>query len=788
MYPPDLIQPDPALDAAQLDLTQSEGYDQPDLGEEPESSPLSASFLQFSDIERRRLLDRINMDWSADWHDHDQRIQKFVRFTNLWRSTVAGPSDHSNYAVPLIEWNIMAKLANIADSLFGDDAEIIADPVGPSDQEVASKVGLYMTWLIFSAMKIKSNLITFLFRMLMYGRAFCYIPYCQKTYKDAEGETHIDYEGPEFIPLWADDFVTPAEQTTNLHEFSHVFRRYRETPDDLLRGEFESRYEPGSITGQLHWARIFSSASHDEGRSPGSASSRSTLNPIKSTNDYIEGVTYAGQSARGTLEVREWYGRWRMLGPEMDGDVDNWSVREKEETDVLVRVLAETDQIISIQRLVDLWPGIMNRRPFDELPLMDTGEYWCKGYPEMLMTSARELTVNNNLRTDAGEVTVGPPLAVKRGEGLQFKQARWTPKMVIELDDPSNDARMLNFTTNLQYTTLQEQAILSYVERQTGISDQTLGRAIDRPNAPRTARGQIALMGKGDIRLNLDNITLREHLSRIVQRIWLIDSAYSPESVFFRVTEEKARGQFGSKSGFAEMTAQERGGRFDFQIKFATNSMSREAEKEKALLLSQVMLATPLIATNPQAQWHVLDRLSKKMGVSDFKTIVPEPPPLDIPMNADEEWVRALEGQEIHVHPLDHDDLHIEKHKIQVSEQLQSAMPDKPATTKMLMHIIEHEVQKQKKLIAAQQVAAQQAAMGLLANEMGVDPMEFMNQSGLAPIGAQPGQAAPAGALGQSAAQLPNPGSTGLPGSGQGMGETNMVSGIMSGAPDTSNY
>jgi len=753
MYP--ITQP-PNGQPEQLPPDPSTYADSPGLPDEQsgESPPLSATFLQLSNIERRRLADQIDSDFTSAIADHRGRMNRFAHFYNLWRTPVGGPDGaigKPNFKVPLIEWTILAKLANVVDSLFGDDAEIVADPVGPTDQETAPKVGLYMTWLVMSAMKIKSPLITLLFRCLLFGRAFVKIPYCQKTYEDASGNAQVDYEGPDFIPLYPDDLIVPAEEVTSLHEFSFVIHRYRATPDDLLRDELAGKYRPGSISDPINWARIYKAASSHEGRH-GSQDAQ----PVRTANDGIEGITYGGQSARNTVEVQEWYGNWRMLKAgntnavadgQQDGylyngedvGLEDWDKREMKETPLVVRRITETGETISEQRLADLYPGMKDRRPLDEIAYSDTGEYWCKGYPEMLVDTAYELTVNNNLRTEGGEGSVGPVLGVKRGEGYQFKQARWTPKMVIELDNPATDARMLDFRTDLQYTTVQEQALMSYAERVTGVSDQTLGRAIDRPNAPRTARGQIALMSKGDVRLNLDNVTLREHLSRILQRIWLIDSSYAPESVFFRVTEEKANGLFATSKGFGEMTAEERGGRYDFQLKFATSSMSREAEKEKATILTQTALMTPLVQTNPQAQWHVLNDFYKAMGRDNFKMIVPEPPPIDIPMNPDEEWTRILQGEEVHVHALDQDDLHIAKHQVQLGEAVASREPDPSANKALGQHIIEHIQQKQKKIAAAMQVAMRQAAIATVANHLGVDPAELTGQASMAPMGGQNG-------------------------------------------------
>ena len=48
---------------------------------------------------------------------------------------------------------------------------------------------------------------------------------------------------------------------------------------------------------------------------------------------------------------------------------------------------------------------------------------------------------------------------------------------------------------------------------------------------------------------------------------------FAPEAEFFRVTEEDADGLFDVKDGGAWMTSEERGGRYDFDIRFATNAL-----------------------------------------------------------------------------------------------------------------------------------------------------------------------------------------------------------------------
>ena len=61
-----------------------------------------------------------------------------------WRAAVVVPAQGeetaSNLPVPAIRWNLFTKWAKEMDALFGDDAEIVAVPVGPSDYRKDKKI------------------------------------------------------------------------------------------------------------------------------------------------------------------------------------------------------------------------------------------------------------------------------------------------------------------------------------------------------------------------------------------------------------------------------------------------------------------------------------------------------------------------------------------------------------------------------------------------------------------------------------------------------------------------
>jgi hypothetical protein len=291
---------------------------------------------------------------------------------------------------------------------------------------------------------------------------------------------------------------------------------------------------------------------------------------------------------------------------------------------------------------------------------------------------------------------------------------------------------------DLQYPIVKEQGLVSYAERVTGRTDFSMGRSSDRPNAPRTARGTLALLEQGNIRANLDALVLREDMSQVLGHFWELEQQFPiSQRTFFRVTEEEAGGLFPISKGGAYIEPDEMGGRYDFDLKFATSVWGKEAERERQLGLYQLDLQNPLIVQNPRALWMITQRVHKAMGDDNFADLVEEPPDLGRPRSPREEWTLARQGEEIMVHPDDHDELHIRQHIGQVQEETAAGgRADASAARAMIEHIQAHRAQEaQKRLMQALtnqlvNTMASNAATGQ-GLQIGGTPMNLQRLQGL---------------------------------------------------------
>lgn len=664
--------------------------------------------IKLPEAEANRLVLRVADDYLAAIREHGERMEKFRRYFQSFRNRTdppaAGDEQKSNFRVPVIQWNVFTEWARQNGALFGDDAQIIAKPVGPNDEALVPKIGSYMTWRMFNSMRMVNPLSMFIFRKIIFGKSFAYRPWVKKSFetlapakKGQQIQSKVYYEGPDFQPLWPDDLIVPAEDVDNIQEFSFVIRKYRATPDQLLRGD-------GTLYQGIRerFSKIVDAGRRQQREPMGEE--------IKAEKDLDEAVLFShSQSAADSLVVHEWYGRWRpLLKGQTDADPFDFDRRSMYEQDLVVRTLPDLDNmLIGCQDLLALYPKMRNRRPFSEASSYKDGTYWPMGLGELLENIEQEASANHNLFTDAQQLTVWPLIFFSPSSGWDPKAQPYGPGMTIPSEHPEK-VNVVKVQADLQSCIVKEQTVLAYGERVTGNSDQAMGRAIDRPNAPRTATGQMALIQQGNVRADLDMRFLREDVGAIARDIWDLDQQFCTEDVFFRVTGEDADGLFDTKRGGAFMTPSERGGTYDFDIEFATNVWSREAEKQRELQVYELSLQNPLVANDPAALWMVTDRMYKALGYDDFAQIVPQPPNADRPRNPKDEWSMILRGEDVTVNPMDNDDFHLQDHQHRLMDYVQNKGQsyDQAAVHLMIDHIKAQKQQKASKMM--QQMLMQQ--------------------------------------------------------------------------------
>ena len=322
--------------------------------------------IAISDGERGKLLNRIEQDFLLDKASHLRYSERCAGWMKKWEARVERPrmgeEHHPNHVVPMVQWQCFNKMARDLQTILGDDAEITAASVGPSDEADVVKIGRYMTNRVFSQMKIVDPLCVFEFRRILNGWAAAYRPWYKREFTTLDNgkPTQVcDYEGPGFFPLEPDDLIVPPERgVTSLQDFSHVIRRVRVTVDDLQRGDgtlYQGTSDPAFVTRAIDWAK--NNTANDY-----------TLvgqDPVRAEREKSELVDYdAYMLGRRSLWIWEWYGKWRPLKGRQEAAEDNLARREQFEADWVVKYIPGMREIVGVQDLLQLYPKMRRRRIF----------------------------------------------------------------------------------------------------------------------------------------------------------------------------------------------------------------------------------------------------------------------------------------------------------------------------------------------------------------------------------------------------------------------------------------
>lgn len=681
---------------------------------EPRNSP-STPEIKLSKAESRRLLNKITADYDAALTDNQQRIERFRRHYRAWRKKLGPPPQDplkpiasSNYRVPLITEKVQTKWAKIMDSFLGDDAEIVAQPTSPVDRQVAAKVGRYMTWQLFNHMSITEELAKFAFQEIVFGRAHAKCEY-DVEYLDGPG-SDIAYDGPRFTTLTPDQLIVPpSTNECGPNDFPWLAIRTWMTPDELLAMEAD-----GHITGiSDNFEKIVMHAKQREMATDGS-------DAIAEEQAAFQGVvTHYGASDNTRVEIREHYIGWRMLKGKKDGEYDDFDVRNKRETKLRVTYIADISidgdagLIISTKNCAQMYPKTKNRIPVVSASILKDGSYWPPPLPEQLEETEIEMSVNHNLMNDAGEKMVNPPIFAIPGMGLSPERTQVEPGRIYWTQDPKSTQQM-EMRGNLDFCITRDQMLGAIAERVSGLPDQTNGRASDRPNQPRTFRGQALLLGQSDLRQQLELIFMSEDWSKILDHIKMLVDTYGPPEEEFRVTEEAASGFFETNRGFAKITAKERQGKYDFKLKFATSAQSREAHKERFIEFVGAFAPFPVLVQNANLQRDMMKLGAKLYQLEGLLPSLNAIPDSNIPMDPETEWVQMLQGIKPMINILDDDPKHIESHMAKLVEQqgLPEEDQDEQAIMLDIAHIMQHKEQQRLKMemLAQAQATANAAA------------------------------------------------------------------------------
>ena len=656
--------------------------------------------LQLSEDEWLHIAKQIEDDYRFADADHQERMRKNEEYMARWhnlpddKGKEAKAKAKSMFRIPLLQWHSMGRNSQVMQRIFGEDAEIVASPVGSSDAAAAAKVSKFLNWRWFTSMKIIPQMMSFLFYVILFGRAHAYRPWDTESYeissKDGKRRWKKFYEGPKFYTIHPDDLIVPAEEVCSIQDFSYVIRRFWLSPQKLLEGEAKGQY----FGIAANFEEVVLAAAKRTGRDdPNKQDEDGSRRP----DDVSEGVDYYGDSSRNMLCVYEWYSGWRLPRDPMADpppELNDVKARDLIETQLVIWYVPDMKLVIGGERLVDLYPKMKNKRPFAEASLIKNGQYWAPGFGQLLSSIEDETSKNHQLFADAGKLSVWPIVFYDPNSGYDPEGQPMEPGMAYPTRNASG-VKVVHVQPDLQFTQQENQQLRGIAELVSGVSDSQLGKVAEQPNAPRTARGQIALLAKGDIRAELDVMALREDLNVIANDMWDMEVNFGDGVVFFRVTESSGKSVISSGAAFDKMTAKERGGKYDISIKFATAAWNRDAMRQNTLNAYQVLVqSNPWLAQDPRFMMTAAKMILEAMELPALADLIEIPPEPQKSRDPEKEWTLILQGDgdKVTVAPTDDDALHLKEHTAQLTEQRTQPLDDQDtdAIAELRLHMQEH--------------------------------------------------------------------------------------------------
>jgi len=405
-----------------------------------------------------------------------------------------------------------------------------------------------------------------------------------------------------------------------------------------------------------------------------------------------------------------------------------------EDEDVVIWYEGRTRKVLRIEhQFVDYH---MHERPMVHSGLIPIGNRLLHiGIGEALFPLLVELNSTFNSRNDAATMSVSPGGFYRPGSGFDPGPMSWSPGMWLPVDNPQADVREYVPVANTRDAIHVEQFLLALSE-DLSISTQTMGRGPDRPNAPRTARGTLAILQQDAIKLDYLLLRLSPALHELSEKTLNLLRMNAPESEEFRIT---------GKNGMRSIRKDDLNMKYDFFWELDSVSNNKEIKRQYAATALEALMPIaqqPPEAISPGAR-ILARRFAEMLDMPNPESIIPDPQGFDrAPMTQDEETKAMIQGIPIRpILPDNHEQHVLEMDAFEQSEDFGSVptewvtgvwAPHKQAHLEM-QRVVENQQAQQ----SGQRRNARQGNQGNFRGEEGLFNPDLGGQAGLSEVAAE---------------------------------------------------
>lgn len=361
------------------------------------------------------------------------------------------------------------------------------------------------------------------------------------------------------------------------------------------------------------------------------------------------------------------------------------------------------------------------------------------GVLEQVKELALEIDAIFNQLTDANSLAVLRPFFYDPSGDLDAPAVNLAPNKGTPLPNPQQNIYFpeINIPTEKLLNAIT--MVMEFIERLTGASAYVMGKESEIVGGSGTATRTNAIVGAAGQRHAIPINRMRLGAARILTQHLDLVQKNIPPGLESRVLGEKGEPVFEAN----ELTAEGIRGEFDAYLLPDESLGSKEAERQLAQMLYQLLIQNLIVSSDPTKIYKITADLLKAYGKDpeSYLGVAPDVKQTDRP---EDENTLIIQGQfaSVKASVLDNPIEHILKHTELLQDPVLQTLD--PAMQQMVMsftqaHIQEHLQMLQLVIAAAQKEKSQQGGKGGGTTEPGSNGAQGGTAGAAPPVGPEPG-------------------------------------------------
>ena len=474
---------------------------------------------------------------------------------------------------------------------------------------------------------------------------------------------------PRVDVVEADNLILP-HRTRNIQTAKRVTHQHFMSIEDIKHQTRPERFDPWLISPEdMQTLEMLSRGSED--RAPDTENDK-----LARLRDDVEGVQ-PNVAPVDTVSIRLY-----EVYKKCDIDNDGW------QEEIVLQVSPDLQKVLHVTYLDTLHPH--GRRPFAGIRFQtDQDRYYVPGLAAHLAPLNIQANITLNQVNDR-QTLVSNPIGFYRPMALPEDPdalTRLAPGDMIPTPDPAGIVFPSWGTAPLADMQIMDVA-LAFADR-IGVPPQ-FGGSNQSTNAPRTARGTLALLSEGNLKIDvLIGLAQREGFQDLMQQLFGLYSVYmSDEKHFWATGRDRVRRP--------EMISRRlMRGNYEFRFRGNTVNTNPEVQRTLSQIRYQVASTNPLYQQDPVKFRELLrDFLEAHSDGTSVERILPDlpgmGPELHPPMSQKDENTAIRLHRPITIHPADNHLQHIAEIDALAASPILDTMDD-VAITMLFQHRIAHE-------------------------------------------------------------------------------------------------